>query len=287
MQTTRSEAKLLGRYDARDLCERLAAAGVFRALEGKGFEAFDLTIDATSHALPSVLLSACRAGDRHLLLEASLGELTIDPEILARRGYPADRPLEFLLVYWLREQDPTRRFSPVRPPLPLQRHPGLGVLRSAFRVVVSMATELGKDGVASVPKFFHDAVLFYRSRLFLFLDGAEQGRFEALARDLARLSLADASVALACGSVREQSGNPASWCAGYQLLPLSERAIALFHSQAYEVDVARALEGSSFTCDDELLARARASLRECGLLGLGSEGDPDFLGPVREERARR
>jgi hypothetical protein len=70
-------------------------------------------------------------------------------------------------------------------------------------------------------------------------------------------------------------------------LPLSERAIALFHSQTYEVDVARVFEGSSFTCDDEILARARESLRECGLLALGGEGDPDFPGRVREERARR
>ena len=264
-----SEPRLVGRYDAGEVRRRLEAEGVLDALVEKGFGAFDVTIDATTHALPCVLVFARRGAERHLLLEAVIGESSLDADFFARRGYAVDRPMVFVLVYWLREQDPTRRSSAERPLLPLQLHPGLGVLRRAFRVVTSMAADLGKDGVASVPKFFHDAVLFYRSRLFLFADGREQGRFEALMRDLARLPLGDASLALACGEVRTAAGDPAVWSMGYQVFPLSERARAYFHSPVYEAEVRAGIEQSSFTCD----AHQRRRDRGARLLGLPTLGE--------------
>jgi hypothetical protein len=260
MSGTSAEAKLLGRYDAHEVRERLTAAGVPAALEKKGFDALEVTIDATAHALPCALVSACRRGERSLLLEACLGELTVSGDFFARRGYPLDRPLDFVLVHWMREQDPTRRFSAERPPLPLQWHPGLGVLRRVFHAVVSMAADLGKDGVACVPKFFHDAVLFFRSRLFLFLDGTEQGRFEALLRDLSALPLSDASLALVAGCVSERSAGIVSWSPGYQAFPVSARTTAYFHSSAYATAVARALEDVRFSSDAGCLARTREAL---------------------------
>ncbi|HSD10137.1 MAG TPA: hypothetical protein VLF14_04085 [Candidatus Binatia bacterium] len=255
-----AEAKLLGRYGAVELRERLCEAGVLAALEAKGFSGFEVAIDTRTHALPSAFVFARSGGERHLLLEASVGEMSIGADFFAERGFPVHRPLTFVLVYWVREEDPTRRSSPARPLLPLQRHPGLGVLRRAFRVVTSMAADLGKDGVASIPKFFHDAALFFHSRLFLFLDGAEQGRFEALLRDLAALPLGDASLAVAAGCVRSRGGEAALWSPGPQAFPLSEALAAYFHSPTYAAAVARGLEESVFACEVDGLARAREML---------------------------
>jgi hypothetical protein len=255
-----TEGKLLGRYGAAELRQRLCETGVLAALEAKGFDGFEVAIDTETHALPSALLFARRGEGRHLLLEGAVGEMSIGADFFVERGFPAERPLTFVLVYWVREEDPTRPSSPARPLLPLQRHPGLGVLRRAFRVVTSMAAELGKDGVASMPKFFHDAAIFFHSRLFLFLDGVEQGRFEALLRDLVALPLGDASLAVASGCVRSRVGEPALWTPGPQVFPLSEAATAYFHSSAYAAAVARALEESAFTCDVEGLARVRETL---------------------------
>jgi len=174
-----------------------------------------------------------------------------------RHAYSMERPIELAVVHWVREEDPTAAFRADRPPLPLQQHPGLGVLRLAFRVVVRMAAELEKDGVASVPKFFHDAVIFFRSRLFLFLflDGDEQGRFEALARDLRQLPLRQASLALVSGAVRDDNNTAAYWMPGYQVFPLSALLTAYFHSPQYAARVDVGLNRSQYRVDDTLLSQ--------------------------------
>jgi hypothetical protein len=122
-----------------------------------------------------------------------------------------------------------------------------------------MARELGKDGVACVPKFYHDAALFHRSRLFLFLDGIEQGRFEALTRDLTALPLSDASLAVAGGCVRDREGDALDWRPGLQVLPLSAVLAAYFHSSLYAAHVARGF-AQSFTWDGAAIASTRAAL---------------------------
>jgi hypothetical protein len=175
--------------------------------------------------------------------------VAVDVARLPDSDLALDRPLDLLLVHWVREEDPTRPFSPSRPPLPLQEHPGLGVLRRAFRVAVRMASELGVDGVGNRPKFFHDAVLFQRAPLFLFLSGVEQGRFEALRRDLAALSLRDASLAVAGWCVRDETGGGVRWDPGYLVFPLSDRLTAHFHAPGYAAAVAAGRRDARFVVD--------------------------------------
>ncbi len=248
---------VLGRFDGDAIRARLAAAGVLQTLEQKGFTAFEVTVEGSGRALPHTLLVGHKHGERFVLLDGCVGEAVVRPDFFLRRGYAVDRPFEFAVVHWVREEDPTAEFTPMRPPLPLQRHPGLGVLRGVFRVIAGIAAELDKDGVASVPKFFHDAAIFFRSRLFLFLDGTEQGRFEALARDLAALRLGDASLALLSGGVRDAQGSAVQWSPGYQVFPLSAATTAYFHSSQYAAQVSAALQSHAFTLDPTAVARIR------------------------------
>ncbi len=245
--------KILRRYDAPTLRALFARAGTLASLERKGFADIDVVIDWVGRALPHALLVGTKAGTRYVLLDAILGETTIEPAFFARFAITMARPIELAVVHWLREEDPTARFEAGRPALPLQHHPGLGILRSAFRVVVRMANELGKDGVASTPKFFHDAVIFFRSRLFLFLDPDEQGRFEALLRDLRPLGLGDASLALLGNCVRDHAGRVVSWTPNVQACPLSPELTGYFNAPAYAARVERALATHHFTIDDVAL----------------------------------
>jgi hypothetical protein len=251
---------VLGTYDVLALQALFDDTGVLSALRERGFADLEVRVETAGRALPHVLLSGCKGGERYVLLDACVGEAVVRPEYFQRRGVAVSRPLELAVVHWVREEDPTARFSQERPRLPLQLHPGLGVLRRAFRMVVRMAAGVGKDAVASVPKFFHDAVIFFRSRLFLFLDPAEQGRFEALLRDLRRLPLGDASLALIGGCVSDAAGRVTSWDLGYQVFPLAAEMTAYFHSRQYAERVAAALEQSRFSCDDAALARVSAEL---------------------------
>jgi hypothetical protein len=248
---------VLGRYNAAGIRRLFDEGGVLEALDRKGFSSLEVVVESEGRALPHALLYGWKTRERHLLLDACVGEATVRPTLFLRHGYPMERPIELAVVHWVREEDPTAVFQPDRPPLPLQQHPGLGVLRLAFRVVVRMAAELEKDGVASVPKFFHDAAIFFRSRLFLFLDGEEQGRFEALTRDLRQLSLRQASLALVSGAVRDNAATMC-WMPGYQVFPLSALLTAYLHSPQYAAQVNVGFSHSRYRVDDALLSQLEA-----------------------------
>ncbi|MBI5505705.1 MAG: hypothetical protein HY899_12970 [Deltaproteobacteria bacterium] len=249
--------RVLGRYDEDDLLRMFTEAGAIAAVERRGFSRVGFELDGSSGALVHARLLASKHGDRYPLLDACLTELSLAPDQPTARGFAVDAPVELVVVYWLREQDPTVEFDALHSRLPLQEHPGLGLLRRAFRVAVRIGREMGKDGIAALPKFFHDAAIFYRSRLFLFLDPREQGRLEALIRDLGGLSLADATLAFLADAVRDADGAVVRWSPTLQVLPISPTLVDAFHSQAYQAANAQAFETARFTWDAEALANAR------------------------------
>jgi hypothetical protein len=255
-------SRLFDHYDPPTLTRLFEEAGVLEALRTKGFVGFEVAVDDAGLALPHLLLRARKEGREHLLLDACLRRVVVAPACARASGCTLDGSLDLLLVHWVREENPTVAFAPGRPPLLLQRHPGLGVLRRAFRVAMHIAHDLGTDGVANRPKFFHDAVIFHRSRLFLFLDGREQGRFEALQRDLTALSLRDATLAVAGWCVRDEGDRVLHWNPGYQVFPISPRLTAHFHAPRYAAEVTAAQETSRFRIDADALLATRARLGE-------------------------
>lgn len=251
-------SKLFERYDVADIDRLFEEEGVYAILARKGFHGFEVTLQLPEYGINHTGLHAVRRGRRVRLLDACVTEATVRPETFERFGFPERPASELVSVFWVREEDPTREFAPGRTPLPLQRYPGLGVLREVFRVIVRIAGEMGKDGVACVPKFFHDAVIFYRSRLFLFLDPAQEGRFEALMRDLRNLPIGTASLALAFGSVTGAEGRVVNWESALQVFPVSEELRALFNSSAYTAAVADAFAGSRFVVNSRRLDEVTA-----------------------------
>jgi hypothetical protein len=99
-----------------------------------------------------------------------------------------------LVMLWLVLSDPDKDFSVDRPRLPGQQRPGLGLLDEVFYLLRTFARDLSVDGMLDVPEHFHTA-LFY-SRSFRYLDPVVEGRFQAIARDLAGVPLALASDAI-------------------------------------------------------------------------------------------
>lgn len=255
--TPPTDGLLLGRYREDDLLAMFAEAGVVAAVEKRGYRDLAFTFETTSGPLTHARLQGTRDGLRQLLLDTCLSEVRLGADNAARCGYDGPLPVDLVVVYWLREQDPAAGFDPSHPRLPLQEHPGLGVLKRAFRVALAIAKDLGKHGIAALPKFFHDASIFWHSRLFLFLDAREQGRFEALSRDLASLSLADASLALAGGAVRTADGLAVRWQPGFQVMPLTPPLTDWFHSPVWQETCRREAEASRFFVDTALLEDAR------------------------------
>jgi hypothetical protein len=114
----------------------------------------------------------------------------------------------FLFVNWLSLRNPRAQFSDVRPKLPGQEVPGLGLAREMSEILGLMARRLNLDGVAFQPSWYHMA---YAARhTGRFVDAERQGRFDALLRDLRGLSLLEATKKVAEGHVK-LNGQPYRW----------------------------------------------------------------------------
>ncbi|HEX2162395.1 MAG TPA: histone deacetylase [Thermoanaerobaculia bacterium] len=142
-------------------------------------------------------------------------------ELRARRDRAAVPGCETLTVEWLLLQNPRAEFTGHRRPLPGQRHPGLGLLEEVISILVLICDRLHLDGVWFVPSHYH---LMAQSRRFLrFLDPAAEGRFRAVERAVAGLSLGDATRAVEAGRVVDAaSGEPFRLLPGAMVLPVSE-----------------------------------------------------------------
>jgi acetoin utilization deacetylase AcuC-like enzyme len=180
------EPRVLGHYTAQSVEHALFRYGLLPHLERLGYGRMRVELGTTGTGERIQLLGQS-GGKEHLLVDCILERRKVGPE-------------EYLFVHWLTLRQPRAQFSRLRPQLPGQEVPGLGMSREAAEVLMLMAERVNLVGVAFRPMWFHLAVVA-RAR-FRFLDAARQGRFEALMRDLAHLPLLEATRLVAEGQVR-------------------------------------------------------------------------------------
>ena len=137
-------------------------------LRAKGFRSLAVELEAPRSA-GHTLRVACLDDRRELLVE-----------LRAERSRGAVPGMEVISVDWLLLQNPRERFSPRRPQLPGQQHPGLGLLRDfmGWLVVVCEAHEL--DGVFFVAAHYHIAM--QSRRLVRPLRPEDEARLAALSQ---------------------------------------------------------------------------------------------------------
>ena len=186
--------RLMGFYTAQGMEYALYRYGVLGQLERLGYRQLRVAIDATP------------TGDRMRLFgEAEGVEHTLAECVLSKTRLEDN---DALLVNWLTLRNPRAHFSELRVPLPGQDVPGLGMAHETYELLGTMAKRLGFQTVAFRPSWFHMAYAA-RSR-FRFLDGARQGRFEALLRDCKEVPLATLTRAVADGKLELDSA-PYTW----------------------------------------------------------------------------
>ena len=190
---------LLGYYTAVGIEHALHRYGMVDHLQRIGYAGCRVALDRAG------------PGERLRLFGHATGAAQEGPELLLiefvlerRRVLEAD----VLYVHWLTLRNPRAQFSALRPRLPGQEVPGLGLAREVSELLALIARRLGLAGVVFRPAYFHTAYPGRHS--FSFLDAARQGRFEALVRDLAALPLRDATAAVADGRVL-LDGAPYVW----------------------------------------------------------------------------
>jgi hypothetical protein len=220
----------LGRFAAAGLRQELADAGILDGLARRGYRDVDIR---TSLAEGEHQLKIFAAGGTVPLVDLRLAEASslLREPLLLRLGLEV---LSFLSMHWLSLQDPRVSFSPDRPRLPGQDHPGLGLLKLFYLRLIRWAEDWGKDGLVNFPDYYHNAVFY--SPVFRFISPARQGRFEALQAALAPLGVAGASWAVAEGRVREEAGGvstPYPWEPGEMVAPIAPDLRHYLQSEAY------------------------------------------------------
>ncbi len=214
---------LLGYYTASGMEHALFRFGLFDHLERLGFRQFHVEFDAAGLG-ERLRLFGQAAGQEHLLIEV----------ILERRRVHG---VGVLYLHWLSLRNPRAQFSPLRPRLPGQEVPGLGLAREVGTMLARMAVRLGLGGVVIRPSHYHTAYAVRHE--FAFVDPDRQGRFEALMRDLAGVPLLEATLAVSEGRVH-MDGKPYPWEADEMVYWLRE-------SPADAGEVERARESVRFS----------------------------------------
>lgn len=254
-----SSSLVLGFYTLDGIRHGLRVYGFMDALTRRGYPDAHVTVDVSDpwrHLLRIYATPDC--DPRELLVDLRLR--------LAERAagdvLPAEHPkgLEgWLVAEWLVLQSPKGCFDARRGlvPLPGQRCPGLGLGAEMMALLERIATRLGKRGILAHPSWVHNAVM-YRPR-FRFVDPVVQGRFDALRRDTAALTLAELSWAVELGCIDDlRAGAPWEWRGDEMVLPLTEADRAPMEGTAWREARAGAREGASFALDEARFARRLA-----------------------------
>ncbi len=95
-----------------------------------------------------------------------------------------------------------------------------------------------------------------------FVDPVDEGRFRALERDLADLSLPVASSAVAMGRVREVDGDTLRWEGRPQVLAINLPLQAYFKGDDYRSTVKQVRDSTRFLVEDDQIQDPSISERD-------------------------
>jgi acetoin utilization deacetylase AcuC-like enzyme len=233
LQGRELDARLLGFYPAHGVELVLESSGIFDRLRDLGYET------------PVVDLDLSRPDGHMVRIWGQPQRRELLGEIRMRRDRQSYPGCELLAIEWLLLQNPRAPFTPERPPLPGQRHPGLGLLRDVLALLVQVCHRLHLDGITYTPSHFH---LASQSTKYLFFrEPADAATFDAVRAALAGLPLAEASRLVAAGKVVDAAtGRPYAWRPLPMVLAVSDALVRAVEEDRHEERRAEARAAMSF-----------------------------------------
>lgn len=216
----RRSNRALGYYSRQGLELAFERTGLFDRLRGRGFDDPVLDLDAGNPEGDTVRLYGDRQR-RELLIETRL-----------RVDRHTARGMALLRIEWLLLQNPRATFTPGRPRLPGQRHPGLGMLQDIMALLVLACDRLQLDGLLFVPSHFHTIA---QGKNLRFLSPEDEGLVRSVRAALDGLPLVEASQAVTEGWVVDtRTGRPFVWTPKPMVLPVTERLKGQVQGEDYE-----------------------------------------------------
>lgn len=215
------QSLFLGQYSHHAVELTLEWTGILDRLRQMGF----------AHPVVDLDLENPGGHTIRVFADTQMNELLI--EVRLRRDRRSIPGMELLGLEWLLLQNPRAGFSSSQPPLPGQKHPGLGLMADIMSQLILICDQLELDGIIFVPSQYHLAV---KGRRFLrFLEPEDEGWVRALRIALEGLPLAEATSMVAGGHLRDsRSGETISWRPTKMVLPISERLHDRVEGDSYE-----------------------------------------------------
>lgn len=218
--------RFLGYYSLQGMELALERAGMLDRLRGLGFSP-RLEFDLDNPSGDTVRLYG----------DAGRSELLIEARVRVDRATVPDAAL--LRIEWLLMQNPRARFTPQRPRLPGQKHPGLGLLPDVMALLIVACERLQLDGVLFVPAHYNTAS---QGRKYLrFLEPADEAFLRGLETALHGRPLSEATHSVEQRRVVDvRTGRAVAWRSMPMVYPLTDRLRQRVNGEEYERKVAEA-----------------------------------------------
>ena len=238
----------LGYYDKAAIEQRLQSYGATDTLKELGFDDIRVHLDTRDSNRQRLIICHKQLDYDHLLGELAMTVGEFIPQIMSDPRL-SGRSYSMLYIQWLCLQNPRQPFTPDRPALPGQRHPGLGLGRTVMSMFENMAETLNLDGIINIPEYMHNAILY--SRKFHFLNPVVEGRMKALMRDVGHMPLTQLSWGVEQGCVVEKdTGHRVEGMHEEQVYPRARAFVRYFDSPLYRTTVEKTAESLTYVFDE-------------------------------------
>jgi len=249
----------LGRFNENELLEMINETGLTEHLKSLGFNELLIDIERDQSLMYYLRLYWREKTADKLLIDLRLSETTFIPDKKFFEKGINPLPYELIVIEWLSAKNPLKEFNDMRPQLPGQTHPGLGVMEYCFELLYLMAKLVYKDGFLDIPDHMHGAMIY--SKKFKFFDPVHEGILRAVMRDLSSYSLSDISWGVITSTIIERYKNePAVYEPGEQIFYVSRRMKKYFSSKKYQSTFKKYYNRKRYYFDYEEMKKKREEI---------------------------
>jgi hypothetical protein len=236
----------LGRYSMTEVTAVLGKRNFFREAQKRDLWPLAFDLDSSGYPVQRLQIFRETSKPENLIVDFKIREGRLAPNSRLQLD-PSFYKFDFLILEWLTIQNPLLLFSVKRPPLPGQKHPGLGVGKKVVDLFVNLARLLRKDGLLAFPAYFHNALLF--SRYFHFLNPEKAAEILAIEKAFPRIPFKHLAWIVYLNCLKLANGDTYEWKAEELIYPLNKTLKDYFDSKSYKRRLKQTLKSRSFTID--------------------------------------
>ena len=236
----------LGRFSMTEVQAVLGKKNFYREAKSRGLLPLDFDLDSSEYPVQRLRIFQEEKNPDKLIVDLKIREGRLSPKPYLHLP-PQFFEHDHLILEWLTLQNPRLSFSEKRPPLPGQKHPGLGLGRKVVDLFVNLARLLQKDGLLAFPAYFHNALLF--SRYFRFLNPEKAAEIQAIERAFPRIPFKHLAWIVYLNCLKLANGDTYEWKAEELIYPLNKGLKDYFDSKAYKKRLKERMKGQGFIID--------------------------------------